>query len=565
MPNNEENVLNLDNFIKKSDIRENIINWYDFKEKANILFIGSDVYECLFKNDNKVTVLDVDKQLLETIEDRENLEKVNQDLTLFSSQCGKKFDYIIIMEAMNRLKDFIKVGKSTLKQFLELSYNILNNSGIILFSVANKFSIKNFSGATYNGGNSYDVLLGKEKSTAIYSKNEIIKILNESKFEKYNFYYPFPDHKLPSIVYSDKYLPNDNNSKLAYLVYYNPNDTIIFNEMEAIREIVKDGMLDYFSNSYLLEVSNSDENFSRVKFASYNNFRNKENKLITKMYDGYVQKEAIFEEGLNHIKKIEENIEILKKCNIDTADSIENNKVISKYQTLKTFNEYIGELVSQENIDLIKILIKKWYEIIYSSSMCMFCEKTMKNVNIFEKYGIIVDNNLKEKMHFLTDCLFDLTFENVFIDINENNEFEKFIVYDQEWNEKNAPVEFILYSSINVLYKKNSKISKYIKQEDLYNEFGITDFIDVFEKLDSTIQEKLLNKEIAQIYEKTYNALTTIEGIKQEVENEKGKFERLLKDVEKTNIKWQEHVDSLEKEIKNSKKPKYILKGLFKK
>ena len=37
-------------FINEGDIRENIINWYDFKPESNILFIGDDIYKYILKN-----------------------------------------------------------------------------------------------------------------------------------------------------------------------------------------------------------------------------------------------------------------------------------------------------------------------------------------------------------------------------------------------------------------------------------------------------------------------------------------------------------------------------------
>ena len=52
--------------------------------------------------------------------------------------------------------------------------------------------------------------------------------------------------------------------------------------------------------------------------------------------------------------------------------------------------------------------------------MCMFCEKMPQKNDIFAKYGIIVKDKTKQKMHFLKDCLFDLVFENVFVDIDDN-------------------------------------------------------------------------------------------------------------------------------------------------
>lgn len=555
MPSNEMK-LNLNNFIKTSDIRENIINWYDFKEKSNILFIGEDIYSSLFKFENKVTVIEQDSNLFEKINNNKIAQKYNINLLEYVQICKEKYDYIIIMDAMKRIGDFVEIKSQkkelALNTFFNEAEKILTDEGVILFPVNNKFSIKNFSGATYEGGNSYDVLLGKEKNTAIFSKKEITNIIENSNFKYHKFYYPFPDHKLPSIVYSDEYLPNENNSKLSYLIYYNPEDIIVFNEMEAVREIVKEGKMDFFANSYLIEISNSKKNLSKVKFASFNNFRKKENKMITKMYDDYVQKEPIYEEGKNHIKKIEQNIELLNRCNIEIADRIEDGKVYSKFQNLRTLNEILANLIINDELDVALTVIENWYKLLNERFMCEFCEKSNIKHTIFEKYSIIIDTELKKKMNFLKNGLFDLIFENIFTELDKNNNFKEFIAYDQEWNEQYLPIEFILYRALNNLFYYNSKIKKYITIEELYNKFGIQEYVNSFKLLENKIQAGLVDTSISNLYETTYVALTTTEGLKSVIESETNKYNRLQESVNKTNEEWQKAMDKTYKELENA-------------
>ena len=128
------------------------------------------------------------------------------------------------------------------------------------------------------------------------------------------------------------------------------------------------------------------------------------------------------------------------------------------------------------------------------------------------------------------------------------------------------------------MMQNNSKISKYLSKEKLYSELNIQEFVEYFEKIDTKIQEELLDKDVANMYSSTYNALTTIEGLIEIINEEKGKCDRLLKDVERTNATWQETLDKtnenwenrvkkLEEEliVYKSRNPKYILKKLLKK
>lgn len=549
-------------FINEGDIRENIINWYDFKPESNILFIGDDIYKYILKN-NKVTILESNKEKYENIACKEAKEIINATIEYIIEK-DKKYDYIVVSSAIERIEDFINKdmnsGINNLQYFLDKAYKLLSDDGVMLFHIENKFSIKNFSGAKVRSGNSYDTILGNYKGSGIYSKNEITKIIQQTRMKFCRFYYPFPDHKLPSVIYSDEYLPTGNNSKLSYLIYYNPDDTIIFNELEAVREICRDGMLSYFSNSYFIELSNSDKYLSKVKFASFNNFRNKENKLITKMYKEYIEKVPMYIEGEKHIQNIGENIELLRKCKIDVADKIEEGKVISKFQTLKTLDEVINEYILDNRIDLAIELIFKWYKKIKSSFMCIFCEKSALNSTIFEKNGIIIKAENKEKLTFLEKGLYDLIFENIFVELDENLEFKKFIAYDQEWCEDKLPIEFILYRAINNLYEKNKKIYKYMNKDELYEKFEILEFVEEFKELENKIQHELLDKNISEMYNKTYSSLTTLEGINSIIENEKGKYERLVESCNKTNLKWQEEYDNINKALNEYRKKDIVYK-----
>ena len=557
MPDDKK--VDFENFIMNSDIRENLLNWYDIRPKSKILFIGNDIYKSCLKNENKVIMLTLDKLDAPTSE----VTVYNETLLQFEKR-EEKVDYIIVINEMKNISKYVENDENTLNELIKISNRLLNEDGVLLVALNNKFSIRNFAGETKNGSNPFDVILGKEKDGSIYSKNELESIVKNSEFKYYKIYYPFPDYKLPSIIYSDDYLPNENDSKLNYLVYYNLDDKLVFSELEAVRELAKDKMLDYFSNSFFVEFTSKEENLSEVKFVSYNNFRKPENRLITKMYKNYVQKEPLSNESKSHIENIKNNIEILKNCNIDTSDEVKDFKLISKYQRLKTFSEYIGDLILDNKIDTAKELIKKWYEKLYTNFMCISCTNQEKNPDVFEKYGITVESDIKNKMHFIKDCLFDLIFENVFVEINDQKEFTKFIVYDQEWSEKNAPIEFILYRSIDLLFKNNSKLSKYLNKDDLFTEFGINEFVSYFFKLDSIIQENLLDKQVAKAYESTYSALTTIGGLSQEIKLEQEKFKRLKNDVERTNDEWQKRVESLEREIEDYKNMS-IVKKLFKK
>ncbi|MNM71025.1 hypothetical protein D3C81_826750 [compost metagenome] len=76
-------------------------------------------------------------------------------------------------------------------------------------------------------------------------------MLNEVGFNEMEFYYPIPDYKLPTQIFSDRYLP-----KVGDLDKESPSfdaDQIIsFHEYFVYNNLIKDKQFDYFANSFLV-------------------------------------------------------------------------------------------------------------------------------------------------------------------------------------------------------------------------------------------------------------------------------------------------------------------------
>ena len=85
--------------------------------------------------------------------------------------------------------------------------------------------------------------------------------------------------------------------------------------------------------------------------------------------------------------------------------------------------------------------------------------------------------------------------------------------FDQEWKEKNLPIEYILYRSI--LY--TISLRRYINIEDLLKEYNLNPFRELFTKLDNKLQEKIRDDRIWQFYGQ--NKFFDIDGTKQELIN----------------------------------------------
>ena len=103
-----------------------------------------------------------------------------------------------------------------------------------------------------------------------------------------------------------------------------------------------------------------------------------------------------------------------------------------------------------------------------------------------------------QKLHFVKYGLWDLIFHNAFY-INEEIYF-----YDQEWFDYNVPIEFIIYRAIAYFPIAHS----YIRTNELYERLGLTEFLKIFEDLDSKLQLEIRDDEIWKLHTSTRTGQT---------------------------------------------------------
>lgn len=76
------------------------------------------------------------------------------------------------------------------------------------------------TGIPFDGINQYTFLTKKVRT---FSKDTLDKLIKQTGFNHTYFYYPMPDYKLPTAIYSEGFLPrNENMLNMKY--YYIPND-----------------------------------------------------------------------------------------------------------------------------------------------------------------------------------------------------------------------------------------------------------------------------------------------------------------------------------------------------
>ena len=347
---------------------------------------------------------------------------------------------------------------------------------------------------------------------------------------------------MTNVIFSDNYLPTYNNSKLMYNLNYIEGSNIVLNELNLIKEYTKNNDFSNITNCFFVEIFNNANYFNdnNVMFVSYNNLRKKEYRFITKMYKDIVVKSIQNNDAKEHLDTVKDNIKILNKFNLSTLDSFDENNIFSKYCNLKTFNRILIESIRKKDKEKVYDLINLWNNKVLKKLSLVGNRSEVINNNIFKKFNIVLENEQIIKFNFTKDGLFDLVFENAFMDESGN-----FIFYDQEWYEKNVPIEFILYRAINNLYMYSFDISKIIPKDDILKYFHIYDYVGIFERLEICIQDKILDHNMVKYSSKYYD-------FKVNINEQKDAIISLKKDKSILNDRIKElesYIEELNKEI----------------
>lgn len=242
-------------------VRENILHWYDFDESSNLLEIGGGcgALTGLFARRLRgVKVVELSKRRAEIIYNRHikcsNLEVIAGNLN--DINFSEKFDYITLIGVLEYAGKFTQ-EEQPFKRFLEKVKSFLKPEGKLLIAIENKFGLKYWAGAKEDHtGKFFDGIENypEDKSIQTFGKIELEKLLKSAGYNKFSFYYPMPDYKLPKIIYSDSYLPDIGEWIDTYSPNFDQNRLALFNERNAYKSIINNSQFPFFANSFLVEV-----------------------------------------------------------------------------------------------------------------------------------------------------------------------------------------------------------------------------------------------------------------------------------------------------------------------
>lgn len=470
--------FNWPSFYHLTHVRKNILNWYDFDENSEVLEIGCGlgaITNILCEKCKNVTAVELSKKrataALLRCRERENLEIIVGNLNDISF--GKKFDYITLIGVLEYQGSYTNTANPYM-DFLKNIKKLLKPEGTLLIAIENKYGLKYWCGARedhtgmpFEGMNQYSIT---NKKVRTFSRNELEDLIKSSGFKNTFFYYPLPDYKLPTAVYSQEYLPENEKMQSMRCYYVPDNTTLVAEEKELYKDIIDNNVFEFFANSFLVECTDGKiESPKKVIFARMSTDRCPEYCIGTRfLANGKVEKFPISDKVYAHINQIRKNEEMLKKYGLNIWEStLVGNKIVSDYSENIVLENHFVKLCREQNIAGAMEVLDKWYDEILMSS-----EEIGWEENILYTLGLQIEPNKEKYGPILRTGFLDLIMSNAFYIEG------KVYWFDQEWILENVPAKLILIRGLMNLYGGFRELETLLPIQSVKEHFRLVEIWD---------------------------------------------------------------------------------------
>ncbi len=243
-----------------SHVRENIVNWLPITKKDHVLEIGSGcgaITGTLAEQAGQVQCIELSKKR-SMINAYRHREKTNINILLgnfeeIEPNIVEKYDWITLIGVFEYSEKYIGTSEPY-KEMLLRTKRHLKPNGKIVIAIENRLGLKYWAGCTEDHvGKYFEGIEGYANTEGIktFSKKELENIIRKAGNWKIDFYYPYPDYKLPMTIYSDKHLPV--NGELNNTRYNFDRERLqLFDETRVYDGIINNGLLQEFFNSFLV-------------------------------------------------------------------------------------------------------------------------------------------------------------------------------------------------------------------------------------------------------------------------------------------------------------------------
>ena len=514
-----------------SDIRENLLEWYPFQPEASLLEIGAECGALTALFCRKVSrVVAIEPSAPDACVNRErnrhfdNLTICNEDF--LTVRLSEKFDYVTLIGGLGYAGQYKDADGDVYMKMLAKAKACLKPGGKMFLAIENKYGMKYFAGAVEeHTGRCFDGLENYAATSDFrtFSHKTLQKMLLKAGFSLNHFYYPLPDYKLPSEIYSDENLPSFGSVRYPS-VSYDYDRYELIDERLAFDGICQDGMFDEFANSFLVisECGQSPSPEETVVYAKYNRQRAPEFQISTKIIvrengQRYVEKKALCPEATAHVERLAANRRKLLEENslLETKQEgggapvpvelllSEEGRAVFAFENGKSLANEVHRSLgdSQMFLQAMHCAVDSIYGAFFKSEKALV---DFKVTDAFEKVFGLLD---AEQISEVSAGMKSLRVSNVDSILSNyiRRSDAQLVCLDYEWVfDFPIPIEYLIYRTVFYYYSENVHYIK-ISEAQLWDEFHMTEKkVCMFRQMDNHFQQYVHGENRKYIYTGNY-------------------------------------------------------------
>jgi SAM-dependent methyltransferase len=203
---------------------------------------------------------------------------------LLKFESDKQYDWVLFIGVLEYAPLFSE-AEDAVQHYLNEAKKHLKPSGKLVVAIENKLGLKYLNGCGEDHVS--EPYFGVEnrypnKGPVTFGKEELSLVLNNVGFHRLEYFYPFPDYKLPNVVihesaFTHKMFAVSEVLRGLHSRDYNGRLYRAFDESFVWPELEKNHLIEALSNSFLVvaDADNRDEQFSNTLAWYYNTHRRK--------------------------------------------------------------------------------------------------------------------------------------------------------------------------------------------------------------------------------------------------------------------------------------------------
>lgn len=427
-----------------SPLRENIVEWLPINSSMKVLEVGSGcgaITGALSRRAGEVTCVELSKKR-SMINAYRHMEAENVTIHVGNFQdvepdLPKDYDYICLIGVFEYAQAYIG-SETPYDDFLRIIKKHLKTGGHIAIAIENKFGLKYWAGCREDHLGVYYAGIEDYPEGGVvrtFTKEGLLSIAKRCGFREAQMYYPYPDYKFMTTLYSDRRLPQQG--ELSNNMRNFDRDRLqLFDEKRVFDTMIKEGQFPLFSNSYMLLLGPS----LSEEYVRYSNDRKEEFQIKTLQkgtgFGKIIEKHPLCKEAETHIESTAKAYEKLSERYQGSRIAINESRLErtaegTPYITIKflegrTLEEILDERLAQNDLEGFHKLFDEYlkriawgeekavadYDLIFGNVLIPQGDNN-RNLKGTKNEKNDIDSYLNEEIWHVIDCewTFDRTIE----------------------------------------------------------------------------------------------------------------------------------------------------------